>query len=97
MSVMVLVEMQVRPEAVNEVKALLKQTLPDTRAYAGCQRVDIYENLDDTGNLVFYQQWDTREHHQRYVGWRAETGALDKLAGKLTRPPKVRYFDRVDV
>ena len=45
MSVMVLVEMQVKPEAVNELKGLLKQTLPDTRAYAGCQGIDIYCNV----------------------------------------------------
>jgi hypothetical protein len=42
MSVMVLVEMKVKPEAVNEVKGLLKQMLPDTRGYAGCQGIDIY-------------------------------------------------------
>ena len=35
MSVVVLLEMQVKPEAVKEVKAQLKQLLPDTRAYAG--------------------------------------------------------------
>lgn len=97
MSVMVLLEMQVRPEAVNEVKAILKQILPDTRAYAGCQGIDIYDNLDDTGNLVFYQRWETRDHHQRYVAWRTETGLLEKLGAKLTAPPKLRYFDRVNV
>lgn len=97
MSVMVLVDMQVKPEAVNEVKGLLKQTLPDTRAYAGCQRIDIYGDQDDAGHLVFYQQWDTRAHHQRYVDWRTQSGLLGKLAEKLTGPPKVRYFERVDV
>ncbi len=40
MGVMVLVEMQVKLEAVNEAKGLLKQMLPDTRAYDGCQKLD---------------------------------------------------------
>jgi quinol monooxygenase YgiN len=97
MSVIVLVEMQVKPEAVNELKALLKQTLPDTRAYAGCQGIDIYGNVDDTGNLVFYERWETRDHYQRYVAWRMESGSLDKLTSKLTGPPKIRYYDRLDV
>ena len=97
MSVMVLVEMQVRPEAVNEVKGLLKQMLPDTRALAGCQRLDIYGNVDDTGNLVFYELWETRDHYQRYLAWRTETGTLGKLGEKLTGPPKIRYYDRLDV
>jgi quinol monooxygenase YgiN len=97
MSVMVLLEMQVKPEAVNEVKGLLKQLLPDTRAYAGCQGIDIYGNLDDGGNLVFYERWNTRDHYQRYLAWRTETGVLEKLSAKLTGPPKIRYYERVDV
>jgi len=96
MSTMVLLEMQVKPEAVNEVKAMLKQILPDTRAYAGCQGVDIYGNLDDGGNLVFYERWDSRDHYQKYLNWRTETGALAKLSDKLAGPPKIRYYERVD-
>jgi quinol monooxygenase YgiN len=97
MSAMVLLEMQVKPEAVTEVKTLLKQLLPDTRAYAGCQGIDIYGNLDDTGNLVFYERWDTREHYQKYLAWRTETGVLDQLSAKLVAPPKIRYYERVDI
>jgi quinol monooxygenase YgiN len=52
MSTVVLLEIQVKPEAVDEMKALLKKILPDTRAYEGCQGLDLYGNLDDTGNLV---------------------------------------------
>jgi quinol monooxygenase YgiN len=97
MSVVVLLEIQVKPEAVNEVKALLKQILPDTRAYAGCQGIDIYGNLDDTGNLVFYERWESRPHYQKYLAWRTETGAVEKLSAKLTGPPNIRYYERVDV
>ena len=56
MSVVVLLEIQVKPEALDEMKAFLKKNLPDTRAYDGCQGIDIYGNLDDTGNLVLYER-----------------------------------------
>ena len=36
MSCVVLLEIQVKPDKVNDVKAMLKQVLPDTRSYAGC-------------------------------------------------------------
>ena len=62
MSTVVLLEIQVKPEAIDEMKAFLKRILPDTRTYDGCLGVDIYGNLDDTGNLVFYQRWDSRQH-----------------------------------
>ncbi len=97
MSVIVLLEIHVKPEAVNEVKAMLKKILPDTRAYAGCQGIDIYGNMDDPSTLVFYERWASRDHYQKYLAWRTETGAVDQLSAKLTAPPSIRYFDRVDV
>lgn len=97
MSVVVLLEIKVKPEAVNEVKAFLKDVLPDTRSYAGCQGIDIYNNADDATNFVFYERWDSREHYQKYLSWRTETGVLDKLGAKLAGPPSIRYYDRVDV
>ena len=93
----VLLEIQVKPECVEEVKAFLKEVLPDTRAYAGCQGIDIYGNLDESTNLVFYERWDTRDHYQKYLNWRTETGALEQLGAKLAGPPSIRYYDRIDV
>ena len=97
MSVVVLLEIQVKPEAVNELKAMLKKNLPDTRSYNGCQGLDVYGNLDDTGNIVFYERWASREHYQKYLAWRTETGAMNRIGALLTGPPKIRYYERVDV
>jgi quinol monooxygenase YgiN len=96
MSTIVLLEIQVRPEAVDEMKAFLKKILPDTRAYDGCQGIDIYGNLDDTGNLVFYERWDSRQHYEKYLTWRTETGVVDQLGALLAAPPSIRYFERID-
>ncbi len=93
----VLLEVQVKPECVEEVKAFLKEVLPDTRAYAGCQSIDIYGNLDESNNLVFYERWDTREHYQKYLNWRTERGDFESLSSKLAGPPSIRYYDRIDV
>lgn len=96
MSVVVLLEIQVKPEAVNELKAMLKKNLPDTRAYNGCQGLDVYGNLDDTGNLVFYERWASREQYQKYLAWRTETGTMDQLGAMLKAPPSIRYYERLD-
>ncbi len=44
MSTVVLLEIQDKSEAMDEMKAFLQRILPDTRAYDGCQGVDIYGN-----------------------------------------------------
>lgn len=97
MSCIVLLEIQVKPESVNEVKALLKAILQDTRSYAGCEGLDIYDNLDKQGNMVFHERWESPAHYQKYLAWRTETGALEKLGAHLAGPPSIRYFNRIAV
>ena len=92
----VILDMKVKKEAVADLRAGLKEMLPDTRAYDGCQGVDIYEDLDTSGHLVFYERWDSKEHYQRYLNWRTETGAMEQLGKALDGEPSIKYFDRVD-
>jgi len=96
MSAIVMFEVQVKPEAVDEMKVFLKKILPDTRAFDGCQSIDIYGNLEDSGNLVFYQRWDSRQHYDKYLAWRTETGVVDQLGAMLAEKPSLRHFERVD-
>ncbi len=97
MSVIVIVDMQVKPEAVGEMKSALKKNLPDTRAYDGCLSIDIYGNIDDSGNLVFYEHWESRKHHESYMAWRRETGTLDQIFAMVAGAPSIRYFERIDL
>jgi len=97
MSVTVLLEMQVKPDAVGEMKSILKKMLPDSRAFDGCQSIDIYGNTEDSGNLVFYERWESRKHHESYMAWRREAGTMDQTAAMLVGTPSLRYFERIDV
>ena len=45
MSVLVLLEAQVKPENISDMKTFMAKILPDTRAYDGCQGVDSYFNI----------------------------------------------------
>ena len=96
MSVMVLLEAPVRPEEINNMKTYLTEILPDSRVYEGCQGFDVYFNTEDESNMVLIEHWDSPTHHQKYLGWRTETGVMDKLGGMLAGPPSMRYFERAD-
>jgi quinol monooxygenase YgiN len=96
MSVVVIFEIQFKPEAVNEAKAFMKANMPETRGYAGCQGIDVYENLDEPGNLIVYQRWDTRAQHEKYLAWRTEEGGFGHTVAMGETPPSIRYFERVD-
>jgi len=96
MACTVVLEIQLKPDMIDTAKGVFKQILPDTRAYDGCQGVDVVENQDKPGNLVLLETWESRPKYEKYLGWRAETGALDKLGSMCEGAPTIRYFDPVD-
>ena len=97
MSVMVLIEAQVKPEDISTIKSYMAEILPDTRTYDGCQGVDTYSDTEDTGSWVIVEYWESRAHHEKYHAWRTETGVMEKIGTMLTGPPSTRYFKKIDV
>ncbi|HET6348815.1 MAG TPA: antibiotic biosynthesis monooxygenase [Candidatus Krumholzibacteria bacterium] len=94
MSVMVLLEAPVKSEEVSNIKSYLAKLLPESRAYDGCRAMDVYFNTEDGSRMVMVEQWDSRSHHEKYLGWRTQTGVMDKLGGMLAGPPSIRYFEK---
>ena len=97
MSVMVFLEMQSNTGNTEQLSSTLKDLLPDTRKYDGCQSVEVFNNQDDPNNLVLVQHWDSRQQYETYLNWRVETGALDTLVSMTSQEPNIRFFDIVDV
>lgn len=95
MSVLVLLEAPVKSDEVANIKSYLTELLPESRAYDGCQSMEVYFNKEDGSNMVMVEQWDSRAAHEQYLGWRTETGVMDKLGAMLAGPPSIRYFERV--
>lgn len=71
---------------------MLQGALPDTRAFDGCELLEVHANQDEPGHLLFVQQWASRSHQEKYLGWRMETGMLDLIEPYVTAPPKFTYF-----
>ena len=96
MSVMVLLEAPVKADEISHLKSYLAEIFPETREYDGCQGIEAYFNLDDKGKIVLVERWDSRAHHEKYLGWRTETGVMDKIGSMLAGPPSMRFFEKVD-
>ena len=96
MSVLVLVVGPVSPENIEDMKAYMAEILPDTRAYDGCNGVEMYFNMDDPGNMIIVEYWDKRSLHEEHVGWRTETGVMAKIGAMLSGPPTIRYLEKID-
>ncbi len=96
MATLVLLEAKAKSaDAVEELKVILKQRLPETRAYDGCQGITFYLG-DDGLSFVFVEYWDSTRHYEKYLAWRTETGVLKQLTDRIEGEPAIRYFEAVD-
>ena len=94
MTVTVLLEIAVKPDV--DMVGMMKQLLPETRAYDGCEGIEVTQNQDDSNNIVLIEKWASRDHYEKYFAWRTERGDIDTLGATLTGPPSIRYFDTTD-
>lgn len=95
MTVTVVLRLQIRPEYVDAIAADFLENLPDTRGYDGCYELVAYRNQDNPGEIVEVQRWESREHYEKYISWRTETGMADHLISMLSGPPEIRYYDAI--
>tara|TARA_B100000809_G_scaffold252972_1_gene288358 strand:- start:660 stop:953 length:294 start_codon:yes stop_codon:yes gene_type:complete len=97
MAITVTLAFSVVPERVEEFKTLLKGLLPDTRAYDGCQSVDVYQDQGDSGLIYLVEDWKSKAHQQRYQAWRDETGIAETVGPFLAGEPRFNYFEKQDI
>lgn len=97
MSITVTLTFSIKPERADEFKSLLQSLLPDTRAYDGCLRVDVYQDQDSPGSIILVEDWSTKQHQQKYQTWRDESGIADVVGPFLAGEPSFSYLDRLDI
>ncbi len=96
MTVRVLLEVDAKPGAGDELVAFFRSILTDTRGFDGCRSVDTLRNGDDADNVVLVEVWESRAHYEKYLAWRQEKGTVERLMEIAAAPPNIRYFDLTD-
>jgi quinol monooxygenase YgiN len=81
MSVTILLDLKAAPGAIDKLKQIFVEILPDTRAYDGCEGLDVHLNQDDGDNLVIVERWQSRPHYEKYFAWR---GTAARRAAKCS-------------
>ena len=97
MSVLVLVEVSLKPEKVNDFMNLVVNELHHSRGFDGCNGITVHKNQDDSNNVVVVEDWDSRQHYEKYLAWRTERGDVEKLAAFLAGEPSTRYYDNAQI
>lgn len=95
MAVTVTLGLQIKLDRLDEFKNVLREILPDTRAFSGCQDIRVIENQDSPGSITILEGWDPKENHIRHMTWRTEIGTMEALAGFVEAEPAITYYDTV--
>ncbi|MEM8811811.1 MAG: putative quinol monooxygenase [Pseudomonadota bacterium] len=59
--IVVIAKLSIKPGSVQDVLALAKPCIAETRDEPGCLFYDIHQSLTDPETLVFVEHWETRE------------------------------------
>lgn len=93
MSTVLIVDAKLKSESISDAVKFFAEIVPDTRAFEGCQGVDVCIDSEDAGRLVLVEKWVSMDHYQKYHHWREETGVLDQLRSFLDGPPSRRVLN----
>jgi len=72
--------------------AVLKEALAETRAFEGCESVEVYTEADAPDRVILWEKFAKRADHEAYMAWRAETGLSGMLAPILTGEFQITYL-----
>lgn len=84
MSIVAIAVFPVDPDRLEHFLRELRGVLPDTRAFDGCEAIDVHVDLDVPGRVVLLERWPTRDHHRAYLRWRLESGTAAAIEPFLT-------------
>jgi quinol monooxygenase YgiN len=93
MSVVVIVELPIKPDRAEAFRKALPAMLPDTRSRPGCELVECSVSQDQPGLFVFVEKWAERADHEAYLQWRIDRGEFADDMEILAGPPTIRYLD----
>lgn len=97
MSVLILVDVKIKPQSFDDLKNWMRNNLHDTRAFDGCNGITIQRNQDDPNNVIFVEDWESRSHYEKYLAFRSERGDIEDLMAWAEGEPKFVYLDNIGV
>lgn len=60
-----------------------------TRAFEGCQTLELYESRGNPLQLTIWQQWASQESQEKYIKFRHEDGSFKFLGELVASPPEI--------
>ena len=92
MAITAILDLQLKPEALETASEIIHETLIATRAFPGCFHVAVLVDSSDPAHVVLYETWESVEHDSAYRAWRATPEGASRLGSILAAAPKLTLF-----
>jgi heme oxygenase (mycobilin-producing) len=92
MAITAILDLQLKPEALETASEVIHDTLAATRAFPGCYHVAVLVDSDDPAHVVLYETWESVDHDRAYRAWRATPEGASRLGSILAAAPRLTLF-----
>lgn len=92
MSTTVHLELWLDPARLDDAPTVIDETLVATRAWPGCESLEVIIDDADPAHLIVVERWATTADHTAYAAWRQTPEGRHRLGELLAAPSVKRIY-----
>ena len=96
MSVSVLLSGTLKDGLVEQFTEICSEAFHVTRAFDGCQNINLTLNVENPHKYALTEVWDSKEHYEKYLAFRTEDGTVGAIGDMSVDGPNIDIFDITD-
>ena len=96
MSVSVLLSGTLKDGLVEQFTEICSEAFNVTRAFDGCQNINLTLNVENPHKYVLTEVWDSKKHYEKYLAFRTEDGTVGAIGDMSVDGPNIDIFDITD-
>ena len=96
MAVSVLLSGTLKDGLVGQFSGICTEAFHVTRAFDGCQNINLTLHVEDPHKFVLTAVWDSKEHYEKYLAFRTEDGTVGAIGEMCVDGPNIDIFDITD-
>ncbi|HEY3736580.1 MAG TPA: antibiotic biosynthesis monooxygenase family protein [Jatrophihabitans sp.] len=81
--------LKLKGDDLEQAYAVVHATLDDSRAFPGCEGLDVFVNADDPTHLIVLERWESEEDDVAYHEWRQTPQGVSDLGRFLDGPSSI--------
>ena len=96
MSVSVLLSGTLKDGLVEQFTEICSEAFHVTRAFDGCQNINLTLNVENPHKYVLTEVWDSKKHYEKYLAFRTEDGTVSAIGDMSVDGPNIDIFNITD-